>query len=96
MEKAKGNFQNMGGARGVGNPVCPRAAPARTVGKCWVVHAFKRRGRESPREPVRARFFFDQIVLFDLKKARHFGSMKSTTYARGGVIAGDPLGGHSW
>ena len=40
----------MGGARGVGNPVCPHEELATIVGKCWVIHAFKRWGRESPRE----------------------------------------------
>lgn len=68
MEKVKGNFQNMGGARGVGNPVCPRAAPARTVDKCWVVHAFKRWGRESPREAVRPRFSVRRDFVQDKNK----------------------------
>ena len=34
----------------MGNPVCPHEELATIVGKCWVIHAFKRWGRESPRE----------------------------------------------
>jgi hypothetical protein len=45
----------MGGARGVGNPVCPHEELATIVGKCWVIHAFKRWGRESPHEAARPR-----------------------------------------
>lgn len=44
----------MGGTRGVGNPVCPpegRAAQAKPVGKCWVIHAFKRGGAKAPAMP---------------------------------------------
>lgn len=35
MERAKGNFKNMGGARGVGNPVCPPEGPRSGRRSLW-------------------------------------------------------------
>ena len=48
--KGEGKFVNLGGGRGVGNHGCPHEARAAIVGKCLVFHAFKARGRESPRD----------------------------------------------
>jgi hypothetical protein len=61
----------MGGARGVGNPVCPHEELATIVGKCWVIHAFKRWGRESPHEAARPRLVC-ALISRPSKGARSF------------------------